>query len=201
MLSTMLTERRNELGISLRELSEKTGLSHTFIRDIEKEKYAPSLENAVKLAAALELDIQRVVVSTFQFHQRLALLDLIKVCHEHGVEIPYEQWVQSSLPIQSLGLSSSIVHDAAKQIALKIYSDGHALSAEKKLALFEAISQGVYADVVYDVLPTIADTVNVMGRVFGHSEATQRVDSFLKEMNEQIKAQQQLPKEDIVHDE
>lgn len=185
-LSKMLVERRNELAISLRDLSEQTGLSHTFIRDIEKEKYAPSLQNAVKLAVALDLNLQEVIIKTFQFRQRQALMELLTVCHEHHVEIPYSNWVRSSLPIEPLCSTGSRLHDAALQVSQALYQEADSTTAAKKLSCISEIASAAHEDVVYDILPTVANTLNVWYQTCSEDQAKLMTRRFFEVLNNQI---------------
>ena len=48
-------ERREELGISQKELAEKADISQSFLCDIEQGRSKPSIDTAVKLADALDV--------------------------------------------------------------------------------------------------------------------------------------------------
>ena len=50
-----IKERREQLGISQKELSEKVGISQSFLCDIEQGRSKPSIDTAVKLADALNI--------------------------------------------------------------------------------------------------------------------------------------------------
>ena len=50
-----IKERREELGISQKELAEKVGISQSFLCDIEQGRSKPSIDTAVKLADALAI--------------------------------------------------------------------------------------------------------------------------------------------------
>ena len=45
-----IRERREQLGISQKELAEKAGISQSFLCDIEQGRCKPSIDTAVKLA-------------------------------------------------------------------------------------------------------------------------------------------------------
>lgn len=47
--------RREELGISQKELAERAKISQSFLCDIEQGRCKPSLDTAVKLAGVLEI--------------------------------------------------------------------------------------------------------------------------------------------------
>lgn len=50
-----IKERREQLGISQKELAEKVGISQSFLCDIEQGRSNPSIDTAVKLAEALNI--------------------------------------------------------------------------------------------------------------------------------------------------
>lgn len=49
--------RRKELGLSLRELAERVGLTASFLSQIERDRTSPSLESLRKISDALEVPI------------------------------------------------------------------------------------------------------------------------------------------------
>ena len=48
-----IKERREQLGISQKELAEKADISQSFLCDIEQGRSKPSIDTAVRLADAL----------------------------------------------------------------------------------------------------------------------------------------------------
>ena len=50
-----IKERREELGMSQKDLAEKVGISKSFLCDIEQGRSKPSIDTAVKLADALDI--------------------------------------------------------------------------------------------------------------------------------------------------
>ncbi len=53
--SLNIRERREQLGISQKELAEKAGISQSFLCDIEQGRCKPSIDTAVKLAQVLDV--------------------------------------------------------------------------------------------------------------------------------------------------
>ena len=51
-----IKERREQLGISQKELAEKVGISQSFLCDIEQGRSNPSIDTALKIAEALNID-------------------------------------------------------------------------------------------------------------------------------------------------
>ena len=51
-----IKERREQLGISQKELAEKVGISQRFLCDIEQRSSNPSIDTALKVAEALNID-------------------------------------------------------------------------------------------------------------------------------------------------
>ena len=50
-----IRERREQLGISQKELAEKAGISQSFLCDIEQGRCKPSIDTAVKLVQVLDV--------------------------------------------------------------------------------------------------------------------------------------------------
>ena len=51
-----IKERREQLGISQKELAEKVGISQSFLCDIEQARSKPSIDTALKIAEVLNID-------------------------------------------------------------------------------------------------------------------------------------------------
>lgn len=51
-----IRERREQLGLSQKELAEKSGISQSFLCDIEQGRCKPSLPVAVKIASVLNVE-------------------------------------------------------------------------------------------------------------------------------------------------
>lgn len=54
----MLRRRRKELGMTLKDLAAKSGLSSPFISQAERNQTVPSMVSLMKLADALEVDLK-----------------------------------------------------------------------------------------------------------------------------------------------
>ena len=50
-----IKERREQLGISQKELAERAGSSQSFLCDLEMGRFNPSIDTAVKLALILDV--------------------------------------------------------------------------------------------------------------------------------------------------
>ena len=50
-----INEKREELGISQKELAEKIGISQSFLCDIEQGRSKPSIDTALKIAEVLNI--------------------------------------------------------------------------------------------------------------------------------------------------
>ena len=48
-------ERREELGMSQKDLAEKVGISQSFLCDIEQGRSKPSIDTALKIAEVLNI--------------------------------------------------------------------------------------------------------------------------------------------------
>ena len=51
-----IKERREQLGISQKELAEKVGISQSFLCDIEQARSKPSIDTALRIAEVLNID-------------------------------------------------------------------------------------------------------------------------------------------------
>jgi transcriptional regulator with XRE-family HTH domain len=58
---TVLKDLRAARGMSLRELSEKAGVSYSYIKDLEHNRHTPSLRVAQRLARALGCHLDSLV--------------------------------------------------------------------------------------------------------------------------------------------
>lgn len=56
-IPTLLRAKRKELGLTLQQLADKSGLSPAFLSQAERGKAAPSIVSLIQLAGALETDI------------------------------------------------------------------------------------------------------------------------------------------------
>ena len=63
-LGEQIRARRTELGLGLRELARATGLSATFIGNLERGRANPTLETLRKVADALGTPLFRLLVGT-----------------------------------------------------------------------------------------------------------------------------------------
>ena len=50
-----IRDRREELGLSQKELAEKSGITQSFLCDIEQGRSKPSIDVAIKLANVLKV--------------------------------------------------------------------------------------------------------------------------------------------------
>lgn len=50
-----IKERREQMGISQKELAEQAGISQSFLCDIEQGRCKPSIDTAVRLARVLDI--------------------------------------------------------------------------------------------------------------------------------------------------
>ena len=62
-IGIMLSERRREQEISIRELSRHSGVSIAVITDLENTKKLPSVKIIIKLCLTLKMDLNEVLCS------------------------------------------------------------------------------------------------------------------------------------------
>lgn len=60
-------EKRRKLGWSLRDLSEKSGLTIAFLSDLENCKRGVGLGNAVELSAVLGVRVQTMIAKPYDY--------------------------------------------------------------------------------------------------------------------------------------
>lgn len=61
-LARTLRQSREAAGLSIRRLAERVGLNHAYLADLEKgRKSSPSAEVLVRIATALELDVDELL--------------------------------------------------------------------------------------------------------------------------------------------
>ena len=98
VLSLKIRRLRSKKGYSLKDLAHKSGLSHSYLNEIEKGKKYPKAEKLQKLAEALEVDITELVKAKMgrQLHPLLTFL---------------ESDLATSLPLNAFGIGEQDVYD------------------------------------------------------------------------------------------
>ena len=56
-----IRKHRKQIGLTLKELSELTGISISFLSDIERGRRNPSIENAILIAKSLSFDASIII--------------------------------------------------------------------------------------------------------------------------------------------
>lgn len=181
----MIKKARASLGLSYRKLSEETGISHSHIRDIENGKYTPSFDNAIKLASALDINIKDVVVSTYQLQLQNLLFELIEICDQQEIAIPYKEWINSNLPIQPIGIDRTKLHDLAFRIAEPFYTESNEQVLNKKLELLDYISYSKCHSFVYDDAPELLETLNKTALIQGIPYVKNRTSALIKTLKKE----------------
>ena len=57
VIGTRIREARKRMGYTQAQLAEKSGLSRSYLADVERGIYAPSLKSLVAIASATETDL------------------------------------------------------------------------------------------------------------------------------------------------
>ena len=118
----LFKEGRKQKNMSLRALAEKTGISHSHLRDIENGKYRASMENSIMIAEALGLDKREVLIQSCQAALRENLSEMVKMCHNHQIKLPFDVWEKSGLPILHSGIEDLITGAARIADTLDVMS-------------------------------------------------------------------------------
>ena len=65
-LGALIKEKRKEKKLTQLNISESTGLSRSYISDIEKGRYMPSAESLYKIASCIEMDLNLLRMTEIQ---------------------------------------------------------------------------------------------------------------------------------------
>lgn len=57
LIGKIISLKRNELNLTQVQLAEKSGLSRSFIADIESGRYLPSVSSLVSIVSILKIDL------------------------------------------------------------------------------------------------------------------------------------------------
>lgn len=57
MIGEIISSKRNELNITQSQLAIKSGISRSYVADIEAGRYAPSVKSLTAIANVLQLDL------------------------------------------------------------------------------------------------------------------------------------------------
>jgi transcriptional regulator with XRE-family HTH domain len=98
VLSLKIRRLRQKKGFSLKDLSERSGLSHSYLNEIEKGKKYPKVEKLLDLAHALDISIDELV-SIKLGRQLHPLLDFL------------ESDLATSLPLSAFGIGEQDFYD------------------------------------------------------------------------------------------
>jgi len=110
-LNEFMREKRETLGLSLRDASRKTGVSHTHIRDVENANTTPSFDMVMKFLNAYNVDVGEFLKETGHLSSHIetecmGATKLIPVIswtqagnwqemHDPGRQGEYDEYVQS----------------------------------------------------------------------------------------------------------
>lgn len=101
-----LKEARQTLGLSVRELAKRTGLSRGYIYQLEREEYSPTLRSAELIAHALGLTVdefcsgdapivdrtRQLLVAKLEREMRVMQLDIRAACEK--LIMAYDQYTK-----------------------------------------------------------------------------------------------------------
>jgi transcriptional regulator with XRE-family HTH domain len=63
----ILRQERQKRGLSLANVAAKAGLSYQMVSFVEKEMRNPTLDTVLRIAAALEVDITKIIGQAIRF--------------------------------------------------------------------------------------------------------------------------------------
>jgi transcriptional regulator with XRE-family HTH domain len=179
-IADLIKSKRVKMELSYRELSEKTGVSHTYIRDVETGKYAPSFENAEKLANVLGIEMEQIVLLTYQAQFRQSLFDLISTCHRYNVKMPYDKWLETSLPLQPLNREDTMIHDFAMSTLNRLHNiaDQHELT--DRIKLLTELSSLQYNHQIFSCISDILHMITVTLLKLGNDQTEDMLEQISK---------------------
>ena len=62
LIGDIISQHRNEMKLTQLQLADKAALSRSYISDIEKGRYAPSVKSLVSIANVLNIEDRKSVV-------------------------------------------------------------------------------------------------------------------------------------------
>jgi transcriptional regulator with XRE-family HTH domain len=195
-VADLIKSRRTKKELSYRELSEMTGVSHTYIRDIENGKYAPSFENAEKLAKALDIDMEQIIFLTYQAQFRQTLLDLITACHKYQVKIHYDEWLKTSLPLQPLNRDDTTIHDFAVKTLNDLHLINDPVELQERISLMNWLSSTAYNRQLYELFSEFLAFINMYFEHFGLQATIEKAEPFLNGLKKEILEETRRKKDD-----
>jgi len=68
MIGTRVKLTRKNLGITLEELSKRTGLSVSYLSNLERNETSPTLDNLENICTALEVDLMETIRDSLEFN-------------------------------------------------------------------------------------------------------------------------------------
>lgn len=187
-IAEAIKKARVDSNLSYRKLSDITGISHSHIRDIENGKYTPSFESAVTLAKALEINIRDIILSSYQAQLRQLLFELIETCDNNSIELSYNDWIQSNLPIQPLGVDKTKLQDTAFKIAQSLYSEPQENLLDKKLNTMDYIAKNSLHPALYEGLINTIDSLIVTTHVQNALKVKEKLEHFNLEIENENRA-------------
>jgi len=185
-VADLIKSKRKTKELSYRELSEMTGVSHTYIRDVENGKYAPSFENAEKLAKALDIDMEQIIILTYQAQFRQILLDLITACHKYQVKIHYDEWLKTSLPLQPLSRDDTFIHDFAVKTLNQLHLINDPVELQERINLMNWLSLTAYDRQMYELFSDLLAFTRIHSEHFGPQATIKKAEPFLNELKKEI---------------
>jgi transcriptional regulator with XRE-family HTH domain len=109
ILSLKIRQRREDLGLSLKELSQISGLSHSYLNEIEKGKKYPKEDKMRSLAQSLKVETDDLISidPSHRFHPLLNYLD---------------SDLMERLPLDAFGIGEQDLYDVMSQAPEKFTS-------------------------------------------------------------------------------
>jgi len=187
-IAELIKSKRTAKELSYRELSELTGVSHTYIRDVEMGKYAPSFENAEKLAKVLGIEIEQIVLLIYQSQMRQTLFDLITACHKYQIKLTYDEWLKTSLPLQPLNQDNQSINDFAVNVLNRLHLIANQEELKHRLNLLSEINSLDYDQEIFNLISDIVAVIHVTSKLADTKYTVHKFQPLLDELKNEIKA-------------
>jgi quercetin dioxygenase-like cupin family protein/DNA-binding XRE family transcriptional regulator len=140
-IGTMVKHRRKELGMTLRDLAEKPGISSPFLSQVERSQAAPSMVSLIKLADAMGVDIK----------QFMEIPHDDSIVHR-GDDLPV---IEMDSPVTCYNMSSKLSNRQMDGIVMSI-PPGHVFPTDRREGEdFRYVLKGELHAVVGDVKTTL----------------------------------------------
>lgn len=188
VLSLKIRRLRNRKGLSLKDLAEKSGLSHSYLNEIEKGKKYPKVEKLLSLSDALGIPVDELVSAKMgrELHPLLEFL---------------ESDLATSLPLSAFGIGEQDIYDLMSHSPEKFTSflmtvSELAKSYDVSLDDLNKAALRAYLEVNANYFPYLEELATSYSRqikeILDFNDKGQIVDGLIKKLYQDFKVEVDL---------